>query len=202
MILIYYLDPDLCALTLCFPFWFWHWHCVFLLIFDTDIVFSFLISHSFSFQVGICWFIKFLWNHLQFKSSLSDSVSESALSFLSQLVNSKNMSSRGHVSIIYNSLYLTNLYIQYWWWESFPCLTVSHKFPQETSCPDSSVVITHVWKFLWLYLGLQPCPMVITEMFRNGPYYHGTQCVPREFVGYRETRETFHRQYCMYNVVQ
>ena len=31
--------------------------------------------------------------------------------------------------------------------------TVSHKFPQETSCPDSSVVITHVWKFLWLYLG-------------------------------------------------
>ena len=36
-----------------------------------------------------------------------------------------------------------------------PCLTVSHGIPQittETSCPDSSVVITHVWKFLWLYL--------------------------------------------------
>ena len=45
------------------------------------------------------------------------------------------------------------VHVQYWRWESFPCLTVSHKFPQETSCPDSSVVIIHVWKFLWLYLG-------------------------------------------------
>ena len=31
----------------------------------------------------------------------------------------------------------------------------------------------------------QPCPLVIAESFRNGPYYHGTvgtQCLPREFV--------------------
>ena len=38
--------------------------------------------------------------------------------------------------------------------------------------------------------GKQPCPMVIAEIFRNGPYYHGTQCLPREFVWHRETQKT------------
>ena len=58
---------------------------------------------------------------------------------------------------------------------------MSRQFCGNHPCLKISVIIP----------GRQPCPMVITEMFRNGPYYHGTQCVPREFVGYRETRETF-----------
>ena len=69
-----------------------------------------------------------------------------------------------------------------------PCLTVSHGIPQITTgdivsrqfcgnhpCLKISVIIP----------GRQPCPMVITEIFRNGPYYHGTQYVPWEFVGHR-----------------
>ena len=69
-----------------------------------------------------------------------------------------------------------------------PCLTVSHGIPQITTgdivsrqfcgnhpCLKISVIIP----------GRQPCLMVITEIFRNGPYYHGTQYVPWEFVGHR-----------------
>ena len=47
-------------------------------------------------------------------------------------------------------------YIQYWRWESFPCLTVSHKFPRDTLCP---VVIQS-----------------ISEHFCD---YHGTWLSPR-----------------------
>ena len=46
--------------------------------------------------------------------------------------------------------------IQYWRWESFPCLTVSHKFPRDTLCP---VVIRS-----------------ISEHFCD---YHGTWLSPR-----------------------
>ena len=86
--------------------------------------------------------------------------------------------------------------------------TVSHGIPQITTgdivsrqfcgnhpCLKISVIIP----------GRQPCPMVITEIFRNGPYYHGTQYVPWEFVGHRGTpwdtvghRKLYHRQYCRY----
>ena len=79
--------------------------------------------------------------------------------------------------------------IQYCRWSCFLCLTVSHKFPQETLYPYSSVVITHFWKCL-ITPGKQPCPIVIAEIFRNGPYYHGTQCLPREFVWHCETQKT------------
>ena len=48
------------------------------------------------------------------------------------------------------------VHIQYWRWESFPCLTVSHKFPRDTLCP---VVI---WS--------------ISEHFCD---YHGTWLSPR-----------------------
>ena len=58
---------------------------------------------------------------------------------------------------------------------------MSRQFCGNHPCLKISVIIP----------GRQPCPLVITEMFRNEPYYHGTQCVPREFVGYRETQETF-----------
>ena len=84
--------------------------------------------------------------------------------------------------------------------------TVSHGIPQITTgdivsrqycgnhpCLKISVIIP----------GRQPCPMVVTEIFRNGPYYHGTLYVPWEFVGHRGTpwdtvghRKLYHLQYC------
>ena len=42
---------------------------------------------------------------------------------------------------------------------------VSRQFCGNHPCLKISVIIP----------GRQPCPMVITEIFRNGPYYHGTQ---------------------------
>ena len=72
----------------------------------------------------------------------------------------------------------------------FPYLTVSHKFPRETSCPRQFCGNHPFLKNSVITPRKQPCPMVITEIFRNGPYYHGTQCVPLEFVWHRETQET------------
>ena len=69
-----------------------------------------------------------------------------------------------------------------------PCLTVSHGIPQ---IPTGDIVSRQFCgnhpclKISVIIPGRQPCPMVITEIFRNGPYYHGTQYVPWEFVGHR-----------------
>ena len=69
--------------------------------------------------------------------------------------------------------------------------SVSHKNSHgRHPVPNSSVVITHFWKFLRLHPGKQPCLMVIAEIFRNGPYYHGIQCVSWEYVWHLETQKT------------
>ena len=88
------------------------------------------------------------------------------------------------------------VHIQYWRWESFPCLTVSHKFPQETSCPNSSVVITHVWKFLWLYLGDNH----VHGNHRNVQKWTvlpRTQCVRWNLWDTVRHGKLSHRQYCI-----
>ena len=92
---------------------------------------------------------------------------------------------------LYTSLLIMYIHVQYWRWESFPCLTVSPQIPTGDIMSRQFCGNHPCLKISVIIPGRQPCPMVITEMFRNGPYYHGTQCVPREFVGYRETRETF-----------
>ena len=71
-------------------------------------------------------------------------------------------------------------------------ISVSHRV---TQIPTGDVVSrqfrgNHPWNFLWLHPGNNPCPMVIAEIFRNGQYYHGTQCFLRDFVWHGEAQKT------------
>ena len=72
------------------------------------------------------------------------------------------------------------------------CLTrtVSHKFPSMGDVVSQQFRGNHPLLKLSVITPGKRCPMVIADIFRNGPYYHRTQCLPRKFLWHRKTQKT------------
>ena len=91
--------------------------------------------------------------------------------------------------------------LQYWRWESFPCLTVSHKFPRDTLC---TVVIRSISEHFCDYHGTWLSPRYNHRNFQ-------TWVITTELSGHDVScgnlwdtvrhGKLSHRQYCMSSIL-